>query len=122
MTSEEKSNWPVVLEKGVHGPKEYGFSDLCEYMDREGKPRPICEDGLHVHRCSAEQHTCKTCGSKVVFQDHEGSGLGENYVAEVVTLYCTECHDLDCACSCMVPEHCGVCLNVEPCGCRASAY
>ena len=122
MTSEKKSRWPVALEEGVHGPKEYSFADFFDDIDRKGEPRPICEDGLHVDRCSAEEHTCKACGSAEVFQDHEGSGQGEDYVAESVTLYCYECKESDCACSCMVPEYCGVCLGVEPCGCSASAY
>ena len=129
MTSEEKPKGPVVLEKGVYGPKEYGFADYFKEIDERDQKaamsevcEEVCEEDLPADRCSAKEPTCKACGGKQVLQEAYGSGMLDRAHAEDLTFSCGECLEDDCVCPCVLAEHCGSCLNVEPCGCSYSEY
>ena len=78
----------------------------------------VCKDGLSQDRCSVKNNVCKACGSEEVMQEDHGTGPWER----VIMYYCNECEVENCVCSCAIPEDCGVCGNVEPCGCSYTAY
>lgn len=129
MTSENKYIGPVILEEGVLGPKEYSVADYFDEIDKRDEEaamsevrEEVCEDDLPADRCSAKEPTCKACGGKDIGQETHGSGMEEDAWAEGITFYCHDCLENDCVCPCVIAEHCGSCLVVEPCGCSCSEY